>query len=175
MSTRCGCASDTCACYLSAGSGVAISGGGTRTNPYLIESSDTDGGLPVGGTTDQYLIKNSSSDFDTRWGVLPRPPVVINAQTGTAYTLALVDASAFVTMDNVSASTLTVPPHSAVPFPIATVVEGAQLGVGQLTITPGSGVTVNGAPGRKLLDRYSTFGIFQLATNVWIAYGRLAA
>lgn len=174
MAKRCGCASDTCSCFVTGSGGVFVTGSGTQVNPYVIEANDIEGQMPAGGTTDQVLIKNSTTNFDTRWGVLPRPPVVINAQTGTSYTLALADASAFVTMNNGAASTLTVPPHSLVPFPIATVVEGAQLGVGQVTITPGAGVTVNGAPGRKLLDRYSTFGIFQLATDVWIAYGRLS-
>lgn len=133
-------------------------------------------GVPSGGTTGQMLTKASGIDYETTWTDLaPVSTKTINAQTGTAYTLVFADANEFVTMNNTGASTLTVPPNSAVPFPVGTVVEGAQLGTGQVTITPGAGVTVNAAPGRKVLDRYGTFGIFQLSPNVWIAFGRLAA
>jgi hypothetical protein len=102
-------------------------------------------------------------------------PRIINAQTGTSYTLALADAGDFVTMDNAAASTLTVPDNATVAFPVGTTIEGAQLGVGQVTITPAAGVTVNGAPGLKLADQYATFGLLKLATDTWLAYGRLSA
>lgn len=99
----------------------------------------------------------------------------INAQTGTSYTLALTDAPKFVTMTNASASTLTVPPNASVAFPVGTMIDGAQLGAGQVTLTPGAGVTINGTPGLKVAAQYGTFGLLKTATNVWLAYGRLSA
>jgi 2-keto-4-pentenoate hydratase len=99
----------------------------------------------------------------------------INAQTGTAYTLVLGDAGAFVTMTNAAASTLTIPPNSAVAFPVSTFLEGAQLGAGQVTITAGVGVTVNAAPGLKVAAQFGTFGLLKVATDTWLAYGRLSA
>lgn len=79
MSTRCGCASDTCSCYIAAGAGIAISGGGTKTNPYLIEGegepAPVTGSVPPGGTTNQVLKKNSGADYDTGW---TDPPAVTN-------------------------------------------------------------------------------------------------
>lgn len=99
----------------------------------------------------------------------------INTQTGTSYTLVLGDAGKFVTMSNAGASTLTVPPNSSVAFPVGTVIEGAQLGAGQVTLTPGSGVTLNGAPGLKIADQYGTFGLIKTDTDTWLAFGRLAA
>jgi len=36
---RCGCASDQCSCVIVAGENVAISGGGTRSNPYNISAA----------------------------------------------------------------------------------------------------------------------------------------
>jgi len=36
---RCGCASDQCSCVVVAGENVAISGSGTRTNPYSISAA----------------------------------------------------------------------------------------------------------------------------------------
>lgn len=99
----------------------------------------------------------------------------INAQTGTSYTLVIGDAGKFVTMSNASASTLTVPPNSSVAFPVGTVIEGAQLGAGQVTLTPGSGVTINGTPGLKIAAQYGSYGLIKTATDTWLAVGRLAA
>lgn len=99
----------------------------------------------------------------------------VNTQTGTSYTLVLGDAGNFITMTNAAASTLTVPPNSSVAFPVGTLIEGAQLGAGQVTLTPGSGVTINATPGLKVAAQYGTFGLLKLATDTWLAYGRLAA
>lgn len=41
---RCGCASDRCDCVITAGPGVAITGTGTASNPYVI-TSDTEGSV----------------------------------------------------------------------------------------------------------------------------------
>lgn len=99
----------------------------------------------------------------------------INAQTGTTYTLVLGDAGKFVTMTNAAASTLTVPPNSSVAFPVGTLIEGAQLGAGQVTLTPGAGVTINGTPGLKIAAQYGSFALLKTATDTWLAMGRLAA
>lgn len=99
----------------------------------------------------------------------------INAQTGTAYTLTLKDAGEFVTMTNAAASTLTVPPNSSVAFPVGTIIEGAQLGAGQVTLTPGAGVTINGAPGLKVAEQYGSFALIKTGADTWLAVGRLAA
>ena len=100
---------------------------------------------------------------------------VTNAQTGTSYTLVLSDAEKFITMTNASASTLTIPLDSSVAFPVGTQIEGAQLGAGQVTITPTGGVTINAVPGLKVAAQYGTFGLRKLATDTWLAYGRLSA
>jgi hypothetical protein len=99
---------------------------------------------------------------------------VINAQTGTSYSLLATDAGGFVTMSNAAASTLTVPSNSVVPFPIGTIIEGVQLGAGQVTLTPGASATISGTPGLKVAAQYGTFGLMKIATDTWIAYGRLA-
>lgn len=98
----------------------------------------------------------------------------INAQTGTTYTLVLGDAGKFVTMTNASAFTLTVPPNSSVAFPVGTEIEGAQLGAGQVTFTPGAAVTINGTPGLKVAAQYGTFRLLKIATDTWLASGSLS-
>lgn len=133
-------------------------------------------GLPIGGTTGQILTKDSGTDYDTSWATLTATRV-INAQTGTSYTAVLADAdrAAFLTLSNAAAVTFTIPPNASVAFPVGSVIEGAQLGAGQVTLTPDTGVTINGTPGLKVAAQYGTFGLLKTATNTWLAYGRLAA
>ena len=52
---------------------------------------------------------------------------------------------------------------------------GAQLGAGLLTLVAGYGVTVNATPGLKLAAQYGSFGLVKLATDTWLAFGRLSA
>jgi len=100
---------------------------------------------------------------------------VINDQTGTSYTLVLADGTKWIRLNNAAAIALTVPPNSSVAFPVGTQIEGSQAGVGQVTITPGSGVTVNAVPGLKVAAQYGVFGLLKVATDTWLAYGRLSA
>lgn len=132
--------------------------------------------LPTGGTAGQVLTKNSGTDYDASFATMTSTRT-INAQTGTSYTLVLADAAraAFLTMANAAASTLTIPPNSSVAFLIGSVIEGAQLGAGQVTLTPGAGVTINATPGLKIAAQYGTFGLLKTATDTWLAYGRLSA
>ena len=98
-----------------------------------------------------------------------------SAQTGGSYTLDIDDEQKFVTLNNTTPVVLTIPPNSSVPFAVGTMIEGAQLGSGQVTITPGSGVTVVGAPGLKVAEQYGVFGLRKLGTNSWLAFGRLTS
>lgn len=100
--------------------------------------------------------------------------LAINAQTGTSYTLVLTDEAKLVTLSNAAAITLTVPSNSSVAFPIGTQVHLAQLGAGQVTVVGDVGVTVNGAPGPRLTDQYSTGTLIKRATETWLLVGRLS-
>ena len=91
----------------------------------------------------------------------------VNVQTGTSYTLAITDS--FVTLNNSSAITLTVPPNSSVPFPIGSTIYIAQLGAGQVTVAGGSGVTVHSAlSGSAIAAQYQTARLTQTSTNTWL-------
>lgn len=100
--------------------------------------------------------------------------LVVNAQT-TSYTLALSDQGGLVTVATASASTLTIPPNSTVAFATGTVVIVAALGDGQVTLTPGSGVTINSTPGLKLRTKFSAATLVKTGTNTWLAIGDLSA
>ncbi len=58
-SRRCGCASDECSCVIQSGTGVDVSGSGTKNNPYVIDAS-----IPVASLTvqDENTVVRSGVD-----------------------------------------------------------------------------------------------------------------
>lgn len=102
--------------------------------------------------------------------------IALNAQTGTSYTAALSDDGKLVTMDNASASTLTIPPNGTVAFGIGTQINIMQLGAGQVTITAGAGVTLR-SNGTKLKTngQYAVATCCKIASDTWVVIGNLAA
>lgn len=98
-----------------------------------------------------------------------------NAQTGTSYTAVLDDAGKLVTHSNGSASTFTIPPNSSVAYALYEVLTYMQIGAGATTLTPGSGVTINAAPGKTLVTNGAgaIVSLVKTATNTWYAYGDL--
>jgi hypothetical protein len=107
-------------------------------------------------------------------------PLPVNAQTGTAYTLALTDAPSssanqgIVTMNNASANTVTVPPNSSVAFPVGTQIMIPQLGAGQTSVAAGSGVTVSTPSTFNARTQYSAMVLTQIAANSWVLGGDIA-
>jgi len=95
----------------------------------------------------------------------------VNAQTGTTYTLVIGDAYLDgVRMTNASANTLTIPPNSAVAFPVGTKVFITQGGAGSTTIAAGAGVTIN-APDDVTLaigKQYSSRVCQKTGTDTWL-------
>lgn len=70
---------------------------------------------------------------------------VVNAQTGTTYTLLDGDCDKFVTFSNASAIAVTAPDPAGAGFADGWKVNLINLGAGLVTITPGGGKTINGA------------------------------
>jgi hypothetical protein len=100
---------------------------------------------------------------------------LLNAQTGTAYTLVLADAGKLVTLSNASAITLTVPLSSSVAYAIGTSIDMVQIGAGQVTVAATVGVTVNSTPGLKFRAQYSAATLLKIAADTWVLVGDLAA
>ncbi len=101
-----------------------------------------------------------------------------NQQAGTGYTLALSDANErMVECDNAAPFTLTVPPNADVPFADGDVVRLAQLGDGQVTVSPGTGVTliVNDGFNTNLLGKGSVAFLYKQAIDTWVLTGNLEA
>lgn len=100
--------------------------------------------------------------------------VTIDPETAS-YTLVLANREQMVEMNVSSANTLTVPTNASVAFPIGTRVHVVQTGSGQTTITPASGVTINGTPGLKTRAQWSAVTLVKRASDTWIAFGDLTA
>ena len=145
---------------------------------------DAKGDLPVGTAADTAAKLTVgangtvlTADSTQSTGLKYSKPWVqeTNAQTGTTYTLVLADEGKLVTLSNSSAITLTVPPNSSVAFDVGTYIDLAQIGVGQVTVAQGSGVTVNATPGLKLRAIYAGATLRKTGTNTWLMFGDLNA
>jgi hypothetical protein len=114
-------------------------------------------------------------------GLYVRGPVVAMekfvTETGTAYTLQVEDRGKMVTMNNASASTLTVPPQGTgagqEEWFLGQYLRVTQLGAGQVTITAGAGVTLRYTPGLKIRAQYSSCTLTYIGTNEWLVIGDL--
>ena len=105
----------------------------------------------------------------------PFTTVATNAKT-TSYTLVLSDQSKIVEINNVGATTLTIPTDASVAFPVGTYILVMQTGAGQVTIAPFDGsVTVNSTPGLKLRAQWSSATLFKRAANLWVVMGDTVA
>lgn len=98
--------------------------------------------------------------------------VGVPVSTKTAdYTLVAGDAGSIVEMNKATALTLTVP-NSV--FSAGQIVEICQIGAGQVTLAPASGVTLRSADGLKISDQYGSASIrFRSASEAVVA-GALA-
>ena len=119
----------------------------------------------------------SAADYNaTNEGVNDLAIAQFNAQTGTSYTLVLADAAKLVTLTNAAAITLTVPPNADVAFPTGTQILLYQGGAGQVTLTPGSGVTIRSEGSKtKTGGQYGIAGLLKLDTNEWVSFGNLTS
>lgn len=99
------------------------------------------------------------------------PPIPF---TTTSKTLALTDAWTLQESSNASAQTITIPLNASVAFAADTIIQLEQYGAGALTITPISGVTLNGGSlGITIGAQYSAVYLRKdhTATDTWYLVG----
>jgi ATP-dependent protease HslVU (ClpYQ) peptidase subunit len=101
--------------------------------------------------------------------------LVLNAQTGTTYTLVAADAdNKLVTTSNASAVTVTVPPSV---FTTGQQINVASIGVGLTSFAAGAGVTITStgasAAAPILRARYSAGTVICTASNTFLIVGDL--
>lgn len=144
---------------------ILVAAGASRFNGDVVIGTGTT--YSTGGYLN--VVRNVTSG---RLEVVEPDVVSLNAQSGTAYTLALTDKGGMVRMSNVATNTVTVPPNSSVAFSIGTQILVYREGAGQTTIAAGVGVTINTADGAlNLRVQHSVATLIKVATNTWVLSG----
>jgi hypothetical protein len=119
---------------------------------------------------------NSASVLGSGDLVVSADPSPGITESTTARILALTDASAYIRHTNASASTVTVPPQTDVVWVADTEIYIRRAAAGNLTLTPGSGVTLNAPSGGTLvLTDGMSVGLKRVAENVWDVVGQTVA
>ena len=149
---------------------VADGGTGTTTAPtqggVIYAASTSAYASTAAGNAGQVVVSNGTGA--PTWSSTAPLLVTVNAQTGITYTLAATDANAFITLNNASAITLTLPPSLATGFQCTV----AQLGAGTVGLAAGSGVTiVSTATNKKFNAQGSGVTLIVVAANTWMAFG----
>jgi hypothetical protein len=155
----------------------------TLTNKTISGASNTITNVPVstgisglGTGVATFLATPSSANLaaavtdEIGSGPLAFANLIINAQTGTTYTLASTDVAKLVTLSNASAITVTIP--SGV-FTTGATINIQQIGAGQVTIANDGTSSFTGT-GTKLRTQYSAASIICTGTNTFTVVGDLA-
>ncbi len=110
---------------------------------------------------------------DARYAALA---LTIVADTGGTYTPVLTDSGKLVTLSDAGAIALTLPQDSDVAFAVGTQITFVQIGAGQVTVSAGTGATLNSpGPTNKFRAQWSTVTAVKRAANTWVIMGDLAA
>ena len=92
----------------------------------------------------------------------------------TARTVGLTDAGKIIECTNASPTTITIPANATTAFPVGSVIGGARMGSGTLTIAGAGGVTINSAGGLlSVAEQYGAWAIRKTATDTWHLIGAL--
>ena len=109
-------------------------------------------------------------------GIQGFPFIVSANRQAASYTLLLSDAGKLVEMNVGTANNLTVPLNSTAPFPLNTIINIVQYGVGQTTIVATGGVTLRSANNwLKINARYGAVTLVKIGTDEWYVFGNLNA
>lgn len=131
-----------------------------------------------------WLVYNQGADYyekfnGTAWAQLVTGggsggSLPVTSQAGSSYTADIDDADTYIRFTSASAVAFTIPPNADVAYDVGTVIAFEQADTGVVTLTPGSGVTINSRAGA--LDTAGQFAVAQVkkvATNTWTAIGDL--
>jgi hypothetical protein len=161
--------------------GTGLSGGGSSGSVTL--SIDT--AVTADLTTSQTLSNKTLTSPTINTPTISTPSITggswnigINAQIGTSYTTVLADNGKMTTLSNGASIAVTIPPNSSVAYPVGAQINMAQLGIGQVTVSGGVGVTVVStgatASAPKARTQYSTLTAVQTSTDNWLIMGDIS-
>lgn len=151
-------------------------GGASMVNPMT-----TEGDLIVGGGSGspERLAAGVNGQRLTMVSGAPAWAYDLGAtitESTTARNAALTDVGNYLRHTNASASTLTIPPQSSVAWPADAEIHVRRAAAGNLTLTPGSGVTLNAPSGGTLvMTNAMTVTLKRVAADVWDVIGQTVA
>lgn len=132
-------------------------GGGGMSNPMTTAGDIIVGGasgaplrLPIGTEGQVAVVRSGALVYEAQaGGTVTFAPVL--TESTTSRTLSVSDAGDYVRFTNAGASTCTVAPQSSVSWAAYTEIHIRRAGAGNLTLTPGAGVTLNAPSGGSLV------------------------
>lgn len=118
-------------------------------------------------------------DSDDSGKAVPFEYVDVNTVTNTTYTIAATDIGDIIKFDNVSSIAVTLPTNAAVPIVVGTILTLVQWGVGTVSITPASGVTIYQEPGVEVTSpsmistraQYTKVQLTKVGDDEWLSDG----
>lgn len=99
---------------------------------------------------------------------------ISNITSSSPYTLQLSNDGQLIAYLNSASTTFTIPPESgsgSVPFLTGTQINILQKGSGTVLAAGGTGVTVNGTPGKRTRTTYALATYIKIGSNEWVVVG----
>ena len=95
-----------------------------------------------------------------------------NVQSGASYTLVATDVGKLIEFTNNGSIVFTIPPDSSIAFNVGDRIDVLLASTGDVTVTPGSGVTVNAEGGLLTISsQWSKFSVIKRETDSWVVTG----
>lgn len=160
----------------------ATGGGGGMTNPMTAAGDVIVGGasgaparLAIGTEGQVPVVRSGALVYEAQaGGTVPFAPVVADATT--ARTLVITDAGNYLRFTNSAATVCTVAPQASVAWAAYTEVHVRRVGAGNLTLTPGAGVTLNAPSGGTLvLTAGMSVTLKRVTADEWDVIGQTVA
>jgi hypothetical protein len=152
---------------------LRANGSGAQNCPLIFQAGVALMGTPVANAVEWFGDQLYLTTSATERLPVATSKVLINAQAGTAYTIALTDAGYLITTSSGSAVTVSIPTDATTNFPVGTQILVMQLGLGQVTasaVTPGT-TSVNSKNGTKTSGQYAVISLIKVAANSWVVGG----
>lgn len=125
-----------------------------------------------GKTTESFVTTSINNAVPAAVNTAIAPLRVIPLASATAAaTLALDNARGMLSVNVSASANVTVPDNATVAFPLGTQVMVRQVGVGQVTLVPASGVTLLTSASLKTRTQHSVVMLVKVDTNTWSVSG----
>ena len=142
------------------------------TGAEAVANKDTDGTLAANSDTKYASQKATKTYVDTKAATKADKYYAPHNHSVNTYTLLESDNNTLQRMDYATAIAVTIPNDTNAPtIQIGYVFRFVQLGAGQITLGPDSGVTINNRNGLKTAGQYAVIAIEKTAANTWLCYG----